>query len=98
PATYKPGQVYDGKAVIGKNNPDFMNFPLPQTTKRLGDVSTVGAFNFRLKPTSAAIGKGYTGFSALSVVPVSANFGATILTPPNKDIGAYPSDNSGNKH
>ena len=98
PATYKPGQVYDGKAVVGKNNPDFMNFPLPQTTKRMGDVSTVGAFNFRLKPTSAAIGKGYTGFSALSVVPVSANFGATVLTPPNKDIGAYPTDNSGNKH
>jgi hypothetical protein len=98
PANYKPGQVYDGTAAVGKNNPEFLNFPLPQPNKRMGDVSFVGTFNFRLKPTSPAIGKGFTGFSPLTVVPVSANFGATAITPPNKDIGAYPSDNTGNKH
>ena len=98
PANYKPGQAYDGSAIVGKNNPSFVNFPLPQTTKKMGDVSFVGTFNFRLQSTSPAIGKGYTGFSPLNVVPVNANFGATVLTPPNKDIGAYPSDGTGNKH
>ena len=98
PVNYKPGQVYDGTAAVGKNNPEFINFPLPQLNKRMGDVSFTGTFNFRLKPTSPAIGKGFTGFMPLSVVPVSATFGATVITPPNKDIGAYPSDNTGNKH
>lgn len=98
PTGYKPGQVYDGSAVVGKNNPLFVNFPLPQTNKRMGDVSFVGTYNFRLQATSPAIGKGYTGFTPLNVVPVNANFGATVLTPPNKDIGAFPSDNTGNKH
>ncbi|MES2517324.1 MAG: hypothetical protein V4585_04400 [Bacteroidota bacterium] len=98
PTGYKPGQVYDGTAAVGKNNPLFVNFPLPQTHKRMGDVSFVGSYNFRLQATSPAIGKGYTGFTPLNVVPVNANFGATVITPPNKDIGAYPSDNTGNKH
>jgi hypothetical protein len=98
PTNYKPGQVYDGAAAVGKNNPEFVNFPLPQTTKKLGDINFAGSFNFRLKATSPAIGKGYTNFTPLSVVPVSATFGATVLTPPNKDIGAFPSDNTGNKH
>lgn len=98
PANYKPGAVYDGSAAIGKNNPMFVNFPLPQTTKKMGDVSFVGTFNFRLQASSPALGKGYTGFTPLNVVPVSANFGATVLTLPNKDIGCYPSDGSGNKH
>lgn len=98
PTGYKPGQVYDGSAAVGKNNPLFINFPLPQPHKRMGDVSFVGLYNFRLQATSPAIGKGYTGFTPLNVIPVNANFGATVITPPNKDIGAYPSDNTGNKH
>lgn len=98
PANYKVGQTYDGSAIVGKNNPLFVNFTLPQTSKKLGDVSFVGSYNFRLQATSPAIGKGFTGFVPLSVVPVSANFGSTVITLPNKDIGAYPSDNSGNKH
>ena len=64
----------------------------------MGDVSFVGNFNFRLQATSPAIGKGYTGFAPLNVVPVSATFGSSAITPPNKDIGAYPSDGTGNKH
>jgi hypothetical protein len=98
PTGYKPGQVYDGSSVVGKNNPLFVNFPLPQTNKRMGDVSFAGSYNFRLQAASPAIGKGFTGFTPLNVVPVSANFGATVITPPNKDIGAFPSDNTGNKH
>jgi hypothetical protein len=98
PAGYKPGQVYDGTAVVGKNNPLFVNFPLPQTTKRLGDVSFVGSYNFRLQATSPAIGKGFTGFTPLAIVPVSANFGATEITLPSLDMGCYPSNGKGNQH
>ena len=34
PATYKLGQAYDGSAVVGKNNPLFVNFPLPYTASK----------------------------------------------------------------
>ncbi len=98
PAGYKPGQAYDGTAVVGKNNPLFVNFPLPQTTKRLGDVSFVGNYNFRLQAASPAAGKGTTAFAPLSVVPVSANFGSTEITAPGKDAGCYQLDGTGNKH
>lgn len=98
PANYKPGQVYDGSAVVGKNNPLFVNFPLPQTTKRIGDIATVNTFNFRLQPASPALGRGFTGFSPLTVVPVSANFGSTEITPPSLDMGAYPASGKGNQH
>jgi hypothetical protein len=63
----------------------------------LRDYTVVGGFNFRLSPNSPALGKGYI-FAELRVVPVSPNFGSTAITPPNKDMGAYPSDNSGNQH
>ena len=98
PANYKVGQAYDGSAVVGKNDPMFVNFPLPQTTKRLGDIATVNTFNFRLKPTSPALGKGYASFQPLTVVPVSPNFGSTEITPPSTDIGAYSANGKGNQH
>ncbi|MEN9729740.1 MAG: hypothetical protein RLZ91_857 [Bacteroidota bacterium] len=98
PAGYKPGAVYDGSAIVGKNNPLFVNFPLPMTANRLADISFVGSYNFRLQPTSPALGKGTTDVTILNVVPVHPRFGATALTPPNKDMGCYPADGSGNKH
>jgi hypothetical protein len=98
PDTYKPGQVYDGSAIVGKNNPQFVNFSLPQTTAKLGDVSFVGAFDFHLKSVSPAISKGYTGFDPLKVVPVHPNFGSSEITAPGKDIGAFQADGTGNKH
>ena len=98
PAGYKPGQVYDGSAVVGKNNPLFVNFPLPQTTKRLGDIATVGTYNFRLQPASPALGKGTGSFTPLAVVPVSPTFGSTEITPPSVDMGAYSASGKGNQH
>lgn len=101
PASYKLGMVYDGTAARGKNNPQFVGFPLPFAGKRLADVNTVGTYNFHLSSTSPAIGKGYTSFAPLATspaIPVSANFGATAINPPSKDLGAYPADNSGNQH
>jgi hypothetical protein len=93
--------AYDGtKAVQATGtNPMFKNFTLPMAVgQRPSDISYVptGA-DFNLQSGSPAIGKGYTGFSPYSV-PVSANFGATVLTGPNKDLGAYPTDGTGNKH
>jgi len=104
PAGYKLGDVYDGTKAVGANNPLFVAFPLPVTT-RLRDINTVGTYNFRLQAGSPAIGKGNTGFAAVVpsqggqvAIPVSANFGATAITPPNRDLGAYPSDGTGNQH
>ncbi|WP_332369458.1 hypothetical protein [Spirosoma telluris] len=99
PAGYKPGQAYDGTVVVQKNNPLFVNFPLPYVaTKKVSDVSYVGTWNFRLQASSPAIGKGTTTFSPLTVVPVSANFGSTEITPPSSDVGCYPSNGKGNLH
>jgi hypothetical protein len=99
PATYKLGDVYDGSSVVGKNNPNFVNFPLPQKTTFLRDITTQGTWNFRLTAGSPAAGKGFQGFSALNNgVKVDANFGATEITAPGKDMGAYQLDGSGNKH
>ena len=98
PSTYKLGAVYDGSSVVGKNNPQFKNFPLPQTTKFLRDITTQGTWDFRLTSASPAAGKGFTGFTPLGGIPVSANYGATEITLPSKDMGAYALDGSGNKH
>ncbi len=103
PANYQVGQVYDGtKAVQASGtNPQFVNFPLPQSGGTLSSISYATGFDFHLKPSSPALGKGYTSFSPLSVVPVSDNFGASTtygITLPNKDLGAYPSDGTGNQH
>ncbi len=101
PAGYKPGQVYNGTALLGKNNPQFLNFPLPAPVKRLADVNTVGTYNFRLGPGSPAVGRGYVGFQPLvtsPAIPINPVYGATAITPPSADLGAYPINGSGNQH
>ncbi len=111
PNPYALGEVYNGAPLIGQNNPMFVNYPLPQPIPvPLAAISYVGTpnynspnsnnnpYNFRLQSGSPCIGKGYTGFQPLYVVPVSANFGATAITPPSADIGAYPSSGLGNQH
>ena len=101
PAGYRPGQVYNGASVLGKNNPQFVGFQLPTPVAHLADVNTVGTYNFHLQASSPAVGKGYIGFGPLATsptIPVGANFGATAITPPSRDLGAYPGDGSGNQH
>jgi len=73
------------------------SLPIPDGSSP-ADISYAAGFDFHLQSGSPALGKGYTGFTPLNVVPVDPNFGATEITPPNKDLGAYPSDGSGNKH
>jgi hypothetical protein len=94
-----PVVAYDGTAAVraAGTDPKFVSFPLPVSGSP-GDIAYATGFDFHLQSSSPALGKGYTGFTPLNVVPVSANFGATAVTPPNKDLGAYPSDGSGNQH
>jgi len=97
PSPYTLGQTYTATAVIGANNPQFVNFPLPTTTS-VYNVAYVTGFDFHLGGSSPALGKGYTGFSPLGVVPVNDTFGATQITPPGVDIGCYQANGMGNKH
>jgi len=99
PANYQLGLVYDGTPIVGKNDPMFINGPVPLPSKRnLRDVSFAGSYNFTLKQGSPCIGKGYTGFKPTGNVPVDPIYGASELTQPGKDIGAFQSDGSGNHH
>jgi hypothetical protein len=100
PAGWKPGDTYTAPAsILGANNPQFINGPVPMPAGlRLADISTVGSYNFRLKTTSPCANKGYTGFAPRGDVPVDPIRGATELTPPGKDMGAYQINGSGNQH
>jgi len=105
PSTYLPvgwtvGAVYTATAsVLGANNPQFINGPVPMPAGyKLADIAVVGNYNFALKPSSPCINAGYTGFSPRADVPVNIKFGATEITPPGKDIGAYQSNGRGNQH
>jgi len=64
----------------------------------LRDISVLGTFNFALKSTSPCIGAGFTGFSPRADVPVDLRYGATEITAPGKDIGAFQYNLSGNQH
>jgi hypothetical protein len=93
------GEVYDGTAVVGKNNPMFINFPLPVTGGiPLAGYSAIGNFNFRLQSSSPLIGKGFTTFSPLIVVPVAPIYGLSFVSQPGSDLGCYQINGSGNRH
>jgi hypothetical protein len=64
----------------------------------LRDISFVGNYDFRLKSTSPCTGKGFIGFSPRGDVPVDPVYGATEITPPGKDIGAYQLNGYGNQY
>jgi hypothetical protein len=100
PTGWKPGDTYVANTVIiGANNPQFINAPVPLPAGvKLQDISTVGTYNFALKLTSPCVGKGFTGFAPRGDVPIDPKFGATELTRPGRDIGAYQTDGSGNHH
>jgi hypothetical protein len=102
PSTYLPvgwviGAVYTAPvSVVGINNPQFINAPVPLPVGlSLKDISVKGAYNFALKPTSPCIGAGFIGFSPRADVPVDIKYGATEITPPGRDIGAYQSNGRG---
>jgi len=103
PGNYTLGASFDGSANVGKNDPQFVNYPLPihytgTVDATLSTMAFATGYDFHLKSSSPCLGKGYTGFSALGVVPVDAKFGATEITPPGADMGCYQSNGKGNKH
>jgi len=83
----------------GANNPKFVNFPLPAP---IGfdfiSHDYVGTYDFHLAAGSPAIDKGFTGFAPYAVVKLDAVYGATEITAPGKDIGAFQQDHKGNQH
>ncbi len=99
-AGYTFGQVYDGTSLIGKNNPTFVNYPLPAAANFWLTQCSVDGYNFRLAQGSPAIGKGTTtAFQPITTgIPVDPNFGSSGITPPGKDMGAYQSNGTGNQH
>ncbi len=100
PAGWKTGDTYTAPAsIIGANNPQFVNAPVPLPAGLLlRDIAVVGNYNFALKPGSPCIGIGFTGFSPRADVPVNAKYGASEITPPGKDIGCYQINGRGNQH
>ena len=98
PSNYTPGAVYDGTDVVRVGNPQFVNFPLPTSGHALQDYSAVGSFNFHILSTSPLVGKGYTNFQPLIVVPLAPIYGLSEATPPGTDIGCYQVNGTGNQH
>ncbi len=98
PNSYTLGEVYNAPQLVHQNNPKFVNFPLPVT----GPITLYnfqGDYDFHLASGSPAIGKGFTGFSPLNATSdiTDTDLKATV-TPPNVDLGAFPTDGSGNQH
>lgn len=98
PGSYTLGQVYDAPQLVGKNNPQFQGFTLPVTGVP-SLYNFVGTYNFKLAANSPAIAKGNVNFSPINATAELTNeYLKATVTAPNKDLGAFPTDGSGNKH
>jgi hypothetical protein len=100
PSGYYAGAPYNSTAVnalAGQNNPKFVNFPLPEIATPSA-IAYASGFDFHIQSSSPAVGKGYTGFAPIAVVKTDANFGATEITAPGMDMGAYQINGKGNQH
>ena len=101
-ASYTFGLIYDGTPLVGKNNPMFVNYPLPAANGFWITQCSVDNYNFHLAAGSPAIGAGTT--DATKITPITAgilvdpNFGASEVTAPGKDMGCYQSNGTGNQH
>ena len=95
--TYTFGFAYDGTSLVGLNNPQFVNYPLPNLN--FATQASVDGFDFHLQKSSPAVGKATQTFSPVTAgIPVDPNFGSSGITPPGKDIGAYQTVGTGNQH
>ncbi|HEY0298767.1 MAG TPA: hypothetical protein VGB84_06065, partial [Arachidicoccus sp.] len=102
----KSNDIYS--TTPGSNNPSFVSYdvntfdytktdpPIAPADMPLAIVTTEN-HDFNLLPASSAIGKGDVSNQPMKMVPQGGTFGATTIGP-NKDMGAYPSDGSGNQH
>ncbi|WP_295713644.1 hypothetical protein [Mucilaginibacter sp.] len=99
-ASYTFGFVYNGSSLVGKNNPMFVNYPLPAATNFWITQASVDSYNFHLQGGSPAIGKGTTtAFVPITAgIPIDPTFGSSGITLPGKDMGCYQVDGTGNHH
>ena len=98
-STYTFGFAYDGTSLVGKNNPMFVNFPLPQTSGNWITQASVDGYDFHLQSGSPAVGKATQSFQPITAgIKIDPNFGATSIPGPGKDIGCYQTDGTGNQH
>jgi hypothetical protein len=90
------------------NNPHFVNYNVDQfdyttITPPVGAAAlpmaivTDAGYDFTLLASSPGYGKGLTNFQPLKTVPQGGMLGGTTVGP-NVDMGAFPSDGTGNKH
>lgn len=95
---YKLGQIYSAPQLVGQNNPNFKNYPLPVSGK-VSLNNFVGNYDLHLLAGSPAIGKGFTDFTPIdATAAVSNTYLKATVTKPNMDLGAYPTDGTGNQH
>lgn len=96
---YTFGFVYDGSSLVGKNNPMFVNYPLPVANNFWITQASVDGYNFRLQTGSPAAGKGTTAFAPITAnIKLDATFGSSGITLPGQDIGCYQLNGAGNQH
>ena len=95
-ASYGLGAIYNGSSQTGKNSPMFKGYTLPNPNGVA--IAYSAGSDFHLGAGSPALGKGYTGWTPYTTVPVDASYGATEITMPGKDIGCYQADGTGNQH
>jgi hypothetical protein len=95
----------------GDNDPLFVNYDVTQFTYaqlisgenqplHMNRMTNNGVtYNLRLSPGSPAIGAGHTNFSLVPVqwVHLSGDRGPSPVSP-SVDLGAYPTNGSGNRH
>jgi hypothetical protein len=99
-SSYTFGLVYDGSPLVGKNNPMFVNFPLPAANNTWITQCSVDSYNFHLQTGSPAAGKGTTTAvqPITTGIPIDPNFGSSGMTMPGQDIGCYQLNGTGNQH
>lgn len=96
----QPSDINGGNNTTpGANNPKFVNYPLPVASGfNFSEGNYVGSYDFHLQSSSPATAKGFTGFQPYAVVKIDPVYGATEITSPGKDIGAFQQDKTGNQH
>jgi len=99
-STYTFGATYDGTSLVGKNNPMFVNYPLPVAANFWITQCSVDNYNFHLQSGSPAAGKGTTtAFKPITQgIPLDPNFGSSEITMPGQDMGCYQLNGTGNHH
>lgn len=101
---YTAGTAYEASSLVGKNNPQFVNYPLPIAGLDVDNIKLLayaGSYDFRLKSTSPAVGKGATDFKPYFLDDPKfpkGEYGSSEITLPSSDIGAFPMNNKGNQH